>query len=145
MQALKSKEIRPEKFPHQIAFNLFPHIEDFHENDYTNEEIKIVNESRKILNLPELQVNCTCVRLPIFRVHCESLLLEFEEDITPNEAREILDSSPGIKILDDVSKNVILCPSTLATKPIYSWEESDKIYPETTKKDYLFLSREIKY
>ena len=111
-QVMNNEEVKPEKFPYQIAFNLFPHIDVFLENDYTKEEMKMVFETRKIMNLPELQVNCTCVRLPVFRAHSESLLLEFEEDITPGEAKSILQSAPGVKVLDNVSQNIYPMPLT---------------------------------
>ena len=116
LQIMNKEEINPEKFPYQIAFNLFPHIDVFLENDYTKEEMKMVFETRKIMGLPELHVNCTCVRLPVFRAHSESLLLEFEEDITPDEAREILASSPGVEVLDNVSENIYPMPVTASGK-----------------------------
>jgi aspartate-semialdehyde dehydrogenase len=78
--------------------------------------MKMVFETRKIMGLPELQVNCTCVRLPVFRAHSESLLLEFEEDITPDEARQILACSPGVKVLDNVSENIYPMPITASGK-----------------------------
>ncbi|MCP4177001.1 MAG: aspartate-semialdehyde dehydrogenase [bacterium] len=102
---LKGDKPKIELFPHQIAFNLLPHIDAFVENDYTKEEMKMVYESRKIMHDPDLQVNCTCVRLPIFRAHSESLLIECEEDITPEEARELLSGAPGVEIVDNVAKN----------------------------------------
>jgi aspartate-semialdehyde dehydrogenase len=116
MQVMNKEEVKPKKFPHQIAFNLFPHIDIFLDNDYTKEEMKMVFETRKIMSLPKLQVNCTCVRLPVFRAHSESLLLEFEKDITPEEARKILASSPGVKVLDNVSENIYPMPVTASGK-----------------------------
>jgi aspartate-semialdehyde dehydrogenase len=116
MQVMNKEEVKPKKFPHQIAFNLFPHIDIFLDNDYTKEEMKMVFETRKIMGLPKLQVNCTCVRLPVFRAHSESLLLEFEKDIIPEEARKILASSPGVKVLDNVSENIYPMPVTASGK-----------------------------
>ena len=115
-QILNGEKANPDIFPHQIAFNLFPHIDVFQANDYTKEEMKMVFESQKIMNLPELRVNCTCVRLPIFRAHSESLLLEFEDDITPEEAREILGNAPGVTVMDSVKDNIYPMPITASGK-----------------------------
>lgn len=94
-------EIKKETFPYQIAFNIIPHIDDFQPNGYTKEELKMLNEGRKIMHMPNLQVSCTCVRIPIMRAHSEALNLEFEDDVSVEEAREILASAPGVKICDD--------------------------------------------
>ncbi len=89
-------------FQHQLMYNLIPHIDKFDEtNWYTLEELKMRNEARKMLHLPELRLSCTCVRVPIARAHSESLNLEFESEITPEEAREILRRSPGVRVVDD--------------------------------------------
>ena len=89
-------------FQHQLMYNLIPHIDKFDEtNWYTLEELKMRNEARKMLHHPELRLSCTCVRVPIARAHSESLNLEFEEDITPAEAREILSHAPGVRVVDD--------------------------------------------
>lgn len=88
--------------PQQIGFNLFPHIDVFLDNDYTKEEMKMLFESIKIMHHPNLKVNCTCVRVPVMRAHSESLLLEFENDITPEEAKAILSKAPGVTLVDDV-------------------------------------------
>jgi aspartate-semialdehyde dehydrogenase len=83
-------------------YNLIPHIDKFDEtNWYTLEELKMRNEARKMLHHPELRLSCTCVRVPIARAHSESLNLEFENEITPEEAREILSKSEGVKVVDD--------------------------------------------
>ena len=89
-------------FQHQLMYNLIPHIDKFDEtNWYTLEELKMRNEARKMLHLPDLKLSCTCVRVPIARAHSESLNLEFESDITPAEAREILKGAEGVKVVDD--------------------------------------------
>ena len=89
-------------FQHQLMYNLIPHIDKFDEtNWYTLEELKMRNEARKMLHLPELKLSCTCVRVPIARAHSESLNLEFENDITPAEAREILSKCDGVRVVDD--------------------------------------------
>lgn len=109
-QVLDNQPIAPQAFVHRIAFNLIPHIDSFQENGYTKEELKMVNESRKMLHLPELKVSCTCVRIPALRAHSEALNLEFEEEITPEEAREILRRSPGVQLADDPQNKVYPMP-----------------------------------
>ena len=104
-EVLEGKEITPGVFQHQIAFNLIPHIDVFQENGYTKEEMKMVNEGRKILGHPDLQVNCTCVRVPVFRSHSESITIETDKEITPEKARELLKNAPGIKLIDDPANN----------------------------------------
>lgn len=99
------REIRKEKFPHQIANNLFSHNSKIGENGYNEEENKMVNETRKIFADPKIMVTATCVRVPIPRAHSESINLEFERPITPQIAREILSKAPGIRIVDDVAAN----------------------------------------
>ena len=89
-------------FQHQLMYNLIPHIDKFDEtNWYTLEELKMRNEARKMLHHPDLKLSCTCVRVPIARAHSESLNLEFENEITPDEAREILRGAEGVKVVDD--------------------------------------------
>lgn len=107
---LAGKKAVPSIFPHQIAFNIFPHIDVFTENAYTKEEMKMLHEGRKIMHLPDLMVNCTCVRIPVYRAHCESLVLEFENEISPEEAREILKNAPGVKIVDKVEEKLYPMP-----------------------------------
>ena len=109
-QVLDNQPIAPRAFVHRIAFNLIPHIDSFQENGYTKEELKMVNESRKMLHLPELKVSCTCVRIPALRAHSEALNLEFEEEITPEEAREILSKAPGVIVRDDPANKVYPMP-----------------------------------
>ena len=100
-EVLEGKPAQPKAFAHQIAFNLIPHIDAFKENGYTKEELKMLNESRKMLHLPELLVSCTCVRIPVLRAHSEALNLEFENEITPEEARAIIAAAPGVQLVDD--------------------------------------------
>jgi aspartate-semialdehyde dehydrogenase len=109
-QILDNEDIAPQAFAHRIAFNLIPHIDVFYENGYTKEELKMLFESRKMLHLPDLMVSCTCVRVPVMRAHSEALNLEFEKNITPAEAREILVNSPGVTVVDDPSNNVYPMP-----------------------------------
>ncbi|MEF3167868.1 MAG: aspartate-semialdehyde dehydrogenase [Deltaproteobacteria bacterium] len=93
-------------YPHQIAFNCLPHIDSFMENGYTKEEMKMVNETRKIMEAPEIRVVATTVRVPVFYGHSESVNVEFERPISPEKARELLQGAPGVKVVDDPGKNV---------------------------------------
>ena len=88
-------------FPAQIAFNLFPHVDVFLENGYTREEMKMVNETRKIMDAPEMGISATCVRVPVLRAHSEAVWIETERKLTPQEAREILEKAPGIVVKDE--------------------------------------------
>ena len=98
----RGESLTVKAFQHQLMYNLIPHIDKFDEtNWYTLEELKMLNESRKMLHHPALRLSCTCVRVPIARAHSESLNLEFENDITPEEAREILSKCEGVKVVDD--------------------------------------------
>ena len=91
----------PKAFAAQLASNLIPQIGGFKYEGYTSEEMKLQNEGRKIMHLPELRVNCTCVRVPVLRSHSESITLEFERDLSLEEAREILADAPGVKLVDN--------------------------------------------
>lgn len=102
---LDGKPAQPKVFQHQIAFNLIPHIDYFEDNGYTHEEMKMFREGRKILGLPNLMVNCTCVRVPVFRSHSEAITIETERELTPEKARELLANAPGVKLFDNPSKN----------------------------------------
>jgi aspartate-semialdehyde dehydrogenase len=102
-QLLNGEAIEPKAFAHRIGFNLIPHIDVFQDNGYTKEELKMLNESRKIMHCPDLMVSCTCVRVPVMRAHSESLNMEFEEAITPEEVRTILQSAPGVKLVDNTA------------------------------------------
>ena len=94
----------PRAFAAQLASNLIPQIGGVKEEGFTSEEMKLQNEGRKIMHLPELRVNCTCVRVPVLRSHSESITLEFERDITVEEARAALAAAPGVKLVDDMSR-----------------------------------------
>src|SRR5712671_1141022 len=103
-------EMKASKFPHRIAFNLLPEIGPASPNGYTEEEMKMVNESRKILGLPDLPISATCVRVPVFYCHSKSVNLTFRRDLSPEEAREILRRTRGLKVLDDLSQHVYPMP-----------------------------------
>jgi len=107
---LASKPIKKEVFPHQIAFNLFSHNSPVLTNGYNEEEIKMIQESRKILHEDGLSIVTTCVRVPVFRAHSEALVLEFEKNLSPENARKILARAPGVKIVDDREKNYFPMP-----------------------------------
>jgi aspartate-semialdehyde dehydrogenase len=95
------KEVHATALPQRIAFNLFPHVDVFLENGYTKEEMKFVNESRKIMHHPTLKISATCVRVPVYRAHSEAVNIEFERPMTPAEARQLLSQAPGIRVVDD--------------------------------------------
>ena len=103
-------ELKNEKFPHRIAFNLLPEIGKDSGNGYTEEEMKMVNESRKILGLPGLAVAATCVRVPVFYCHSEAAHLFFQRPITPDQARDILRKAPGVKVVDDLKEHIYPMP-----------------------------------
>ncbi|MER3547377.1 MAG: aspartate-semialdehyde dehydrogenase [Rhodanobacteraceae bacterium] len=91
----------PSKFPAQIAFNLIPHIDDFQDNGYTREEMKMVWETRKILEDESIQVNPTCVRVPVFYGHSEAVHVETRAKLSANEAAALLGSAPGVVLVDE--------------------------------------------
>ncbi len=95
----------PEQYPHQIAFNVLPHIDVFQPNGYTKEEMKMVNETRKILETESIAISATCVRVPVFRGHSEAINAEFEKKVTPQQARETMATALGVVIVDDPAKN----------------------------------------
>lgn len=96
----------PKKFPHQIAGNCLPHIDVFLPNGYTKEEMKMVNETRKILGDDSLRITATTVRVPVFNSHSESINLEFDKPFDLDELKEVLRNAPGVIVEDDVENNV---------------------------------------
>ena len=107
---LEGRPVEVKVMAQRIAFNLFPHIDVFKENGYTKEELKMVNETRKIMHAPEMLITCTSVRVPVLRAHSESLNLEFEEEITPEEARAIIAAAPGVQLCDNPAEKVYPMP-----------------------------------
>jgi aspartate-semialdehyde dehydrogenase len=99
------KPIEKKVYPHQIAFNILPHIDSFLESGYTKEEMKMINETKKIMEDDSILVTATTVRVPVFFGHSESVNIEFEREMTPDMARKILKKAPGVKLVDDPSKN----------------------------------------
>lgn len=117
------KTVEVNTFQYQIAYNLIPQIGGFNEEGYSSEEMKMQMEGRKIMGNPELSVNCTCVRVPVYRSHSESILVEFEQDITVEKARELLQQADGVKLVDD---------------------PANKLYPmplDTTNQDLVYVGR----
>ena len=93
--------MKQEVFPTQIAFNLFPHIDVFQDNGYTKEEMKMVHETRKIMNAPNMHISATCVRVPVLRAHSEAVWVETEKPLSESEARELFEKEPGIVVQDE--------------------------------------------
>ncbi|MEC8222792.1 MAG: aspartate-semialdehyde dehydrogenase [SAR324 cluster bacterium] len=93
--------MKQEVFPTQIAFNLFPHIDVFQDNGYTKEEMKMVHETRKIMNAPNMQISATCVRVPVLRAHSEAVWVETEKPLSESEARELFEKEQGIVVKDE--------------------------------------------
>jgi aspartate-semialdehyde dehydrogenase len=113
---LNFKEAKCAVYPHQIAFNVLPHIDKFLENGYTKEEMKMVNETRKILGDDSIRLTATTVRVPVFRCHSESVNIETEKKLSANEVRAILAKAPGIIVFDAPEKNVYPVPVDVAGK-----------------------------
>jgi aspartate-semialdehyde dehydrogenase len=113
---LNQKEIRKGVLPQQIAFNLFPHIDSFLPNGYTKEEMKMVNETRKIMHDDTIQVCATTVRVPVFYGHSQAVNLELERKVSPAEIREILAQAPGVQVYDDPAANKYPMPILAAGK-----------------------------
>ncbi len=103
-------------FPHPIAFNVLPHVDSFLENGYTKEEVKMQDETRKIMHLPELRVSATCVRVPVYRAHSVAVTAEFERPVSVELAREVLSKAPGLELVDEPHSNHYPMPLKVAGK-----------------------------
>ncbi|MFQ6019986.1 MAG: aspartate-semialdehyde dehydrogenase [Dehalococcoidia bacterium] len=103
-------------YPHQIAFNVLPHVEVFLGSGYTKEEWKVINECRKIMHAPELAISVTCVRVPVFVGHSLSVHVEFSQPMTPEEAQAVLRDAPGVTVQDEPSVNLYPTPWVAAGK-----------------------------
>ena len=97
-------------YPRQIAFNVIPQVDAFTENGYTKEELKMLNEGKKIMGLPELKVSCTCVRVPVFRSHSVSITAQFEKPVDVEEARAAYAGKPGVQVVDDPANKLFPVP-----------------------------------
>lgn len=124
---LNFKEIKPVVYPHQIAFNCLPHIDKFMDDGYTKEEIKMVNETKKIMGDDSIKVSATTVRVPVFRGHSESLNIETEKKLSPNEVRALLSTAPGVIVYDAPEKNIYPLPTLCAGK--------DEVYAGRIRED----------
>ena len=105
-----------EIFPYPLAFNLFPHNSPLNAEGYCEEEMKMVNETRKIFNAPDLRISATCVRVPVLRAHSEAINLEFERPFAVEQAREIIASAKGVKLVEDWQTNYFPMPTDATSK-----------------------------
>ena len=109
-----------ERFAHQLAYNVIPHIDVFGDNDYTREEMKMYYETKKIMHSPDIEVSATCVRVPVMRAHSEAIWVETEREISVEEAREAFKKAPGVVLLDNPKANEYPMPLDIAgTDPVF--------------------------
>lgn len=115
------KEPTVEKFAYQLAYNLIPHIDVFLDNDYTKEEMKMYNETKKIMHAPELEVSATCIRVPVMRAHSEAVWVETEQPISVEQAREAFSKAEGLVVIDEPAAKKYPMPLDAAGKdPVYA-------------------------
>src|SRR5256714_1809564 len=113
-QLAKGQPATLEVYPHQIAFNVLPHVDSFLPDGYTKEEMKMQHEGRKIMHHPNFQASVTCVRVPVYRAHSVAVNAEFEKPVTAKAAREVLQNAPGLQVVDDPARNEYPLPLYLA-------------------------------
>ena len=111
-------DIKPEVFQHQIAFNLIPQIGGFGENLYSSEEMKLQNEGRKIMHIPDLKVSCTCIRVPVERSHAISACVITEDKVSLDDVRKVISEAPGAKLYDDGDNHVYPMPLLTSNQDI---------------------------
>jgi len=104
-QIVKGQPVTREVYPHQIAFNVLPHVDSFLPSGYTKEEMKMENEGRKIMHHPSFRASVTCVRVPVYRAHSVAVSAEFEKPVTVEAAREVLRKAPGLQVVDEPARN----------------------------------------
>ncbi len=104
-EVLEGRPVTCNTLRYQLAFNLYTHDSKIGANGYNEEEMKMVNETRKIFDCPDIAITCTCVRVPVMRTHCESINLEFRDPITPEEVVELLSMAPGVAVMEDRENN----------------------------------------
>ncbi len=114
--ALAGEDLLPRVLPQRLAFNLFPHIDVFEADGYTKEESKLLLETRKILGLPDLPVDATCVRVPVERCHSEAVTVQLQRPLSPDEARELFKVSPGLELVDDPAQRRYPMPLPMSGK-----------------------------
>ncbi|MFQ4138291.1 aspartate-semialdehyde dehydrogenase [Nodosilinea sp. PGN35] len=107
---LAGEEPVAESFPYPLAFNLFPHNSPLGENGYCQEEMKMVNETRKIFGAEALRISATCVRVPVLRAHSEAVNIEFATPFSPQQAKAVLSEAPGVRVVEDWSRNYFPMP-----------------------------------
>lgn len=112
LEVLNGKMAKNQAFVYPIPFNLIPHIDKFQGNGYTKEEMKVVWETQKIFSDKNIQISCTCVRVPIMRAHSESIVVETEREIDAEKVKEIFSETAGIVLKDDIKKNIYPMPIT---------------------------------
>ena len=114
--AAQNRQSLPQVYPHPIAFNVLPHVDVFLEGGYTKEEMKMQNEGRKIMHLPEFRASVTCVRVPVYRAHSVAVSAEFEKKVSVEQAREVLAKAPGLELVDEPPMNRYPMPLNVAGK-----------------------------
>ena len=112
----QDRQSTPQVYPHPIAFNVLPHVDIFLESGYTKEEMKMQNEGRKIMHLPEFRASVTCVRVPVYRAHSVAISAEFERKVSVEHAREALAKAAGLELIDEPQKNRYPTPLNVAGK-----------------------------
>jgi aspartate-semialdehyde dehydrogenase len=112
----QDRQVTPQVYPHPIAFNVLPQVDAFLESGYTKEEMKLQNEGRKIMHLPDFRASITCVRVPVYRAHSVAVSAEFEKKVSVKQAREILAKAPGLELVDEPQKNCYPMPLNVAGK-----------------------------
>ena len=119
-EIVEGKEPTVSKFAYQLAYNLIPHIDVFLDNDYTKEEMKMFNETRKIMHAPEMSVSATCVRVPVLRAHSEAVWIETESPVSLEQAREAFAKAEGLVVIDEPAEKKYPMPLDAAgTDPVY--------------------------
>jgi aspartate-semialdehyde dehydrogenase len=115
-QVVHGQSTTKEVYPHQIAFNVLPHVDVFLGNGYTKEEMKMENEGRKIMHHPSFRASVTCVRVPVYRAHSIAVTAEFDKPVTADNAREVLKKAPGLDLVDEPAKNEYPLPLYMTEK-----------------------------